>query len=197
MNNNAVICLQEVCSTYSGALHAFFSQRGYHFITAPYGRKFNGYMGVGIAVPVNLYDILSVDITRIADNLQVPSKNNSKSKQGIVDAHFSQNFGLFWSSNNMWENKVPFLMSFHTQLVDLLRSRDDIWKQSADKQNQMISLRLREKTLKLSVFLRFNLPYAMLISYSEADGGAFVRCQHNMHMNLLALTRIFSLVIST
>jgi len=63
----SVVCLQEVSIKWSGALHTFFSKNGYHFVFSGYGNRFNGYMGVGIAVPVHDFDILDVDLTRLAD----------------------------------------------------------------------------------------------------------------------------------
>lgn len=49
INQNSIICLQEVSNTCAGSLHSYFSKKGYHFITGLYGNKFNNYMGVGIA----------------------------------------------------------------------------------------------------------------------------------------------------
>uniref|UniRef100_A0A7S2ZUU9 Endonuclease/exonuclease/phosphatase domain-containing protein n=2 Tax=Rhodosorus marinus TaxID=101924 RepID=A0A7S2ZUU9_9RHOD len=68
----SVVCLQEVSIKWSGALHTFFSKNGYHFVFSGYGNRFNGYMGVGIAVPVHDFDILDVDLTRVADVKQWP-----------------------------------------------------------------------------------------------------------------------------
>lgn len=39
-----IFALQEVCYPFASALHAFFAQRGYSFITGLYGRPFNGYV---------------------------------------------------------------------------------------------------------------------------------------------------------
>lgn len=38
---------------WAGELHAFFAAEGYQFVTALYGRHFNGYMGVGLAWPIS------------------------------------------------------------------------------------------------------------------------------------------------
>ena len=40
------VCLQEVSHDWAAVLHVFFAERGYHFVTALYGKKFNGYMGM-------------------------------------------------------------------------------------------------------------------------------------------------------
>ena len=45
-----------------------------------YGKKFNGYMGVGIAVPTEKYNIVSTDITTIADT----KKFQRKEKQNFI-----------------------------------------------------------------------------------------------------------------
>lgn len=67
IQSQAIICLQEVSTKWSGALHSYFSQHGYYMVTGCYGNKFNGYMGVAVAVPLQAYQVIDVDITRIAD----------------------------------------------------------------------------------------------------------------------------------
>jgi 2',5'-phosphodiesterase len=66
----AIICLQEVSQLWAGPLHAFFQQRRYHFVTALYGNARNGYMGVGLAWPNDLYEAPAVAIQRLADTRQ-------------------------------------------------------------------------------------------------------------------------------
>lgn len=63
----SIFALQEVCYEFSSKLHAFFAQRGYHFVYGPYGKKFNGYMGVGIAYPMKDFTTVDVDICRLSD----------------------------------------------------------------------------------------------------------------------------------
>ena len=41
-----IFCLQEVSHDWASALHVFFAENGYHLVTALYGRRFNGYMGM-------------------------------------------------------------------------------------------------------------------------------------------------------
>lgn len=40
----SIFALQEVCYPFASALHTFFAQRGYHFVTGLYGKQFNGYV---------------------------------------------------------------------------------------------------------------------------------------------------------
>ena len=63
----SIFALQEVCYPFASKLHTFFAQRGYHFIYGPYGKKFNGYMGVGIAYPMKDFTTVNVDICRLSD----------------------------------------------------------------------------------------------------------------------------------
>lgn len=67
IQQQSIICLQEVSITWAGPLHAFFAAHGYYFTTAQYGGAFNNYMGVGIAWPLARYQALDIDITRLSD----------------------------------------------------------------------------------------------------------------------------------
>ena len=68
----AIICLQEVAISWSGPLHVFFAQHGYHFIPALYGKRGNGYMGNGLAFPLDTYELLRADIACISDTIAPP-----------------------------------------------------------------------------------------------------------------------------
>jgi len=62
-----VVALQEVCYPFACELHTYFANRGYAFVTGLYGRRFNGYMGVGLAYPLNEFETINVDIERLSD----------------------------------------------------------------------------------------------------------------------------------
>jgi hypothetical protein len=64
MEQKAILCLQEVSHMWAGALHRQCCENGYHFVTGFYGKKFDGYMGVGIALPQEKYKLIDVDIVR-------------------------------------------------------------------------------------------------------------------------------------
>ena len=68
----AVIGLQEVSQKWAGELHTFFAARGYHMVCSLYGKPFNGYMGIALAVPLEIYDISKVDISRCSDTKKIP-----------------------------------------------------------------------------------------------------------------------------
>lgn len=85
----AVINLQEVSNDWGGKLSAFFAQHNYHFFTALYGHTFNGHMGVGIAVPIDKYDVLDVDLCTIGTTLSLPAKE----KPGLLTSLYEKCFG--------------------------------------------------------------------------------------------------------
>lgn len=63
----AIICLQEVSRTWGARLHVYFRERGYTLLASHYDGAFSGYMGVAIAVPLDAYEMLDADVTRISD----------------------------------------------------------------------------------------------------------------------------------
>ncbi|CBJ31273.1 conserved unknown protein [Ectocarpus siliculosus] len=67
ISKGSVICLQEVGIGWAGDLHVYFMDRGYAFVTAHYGKHFNNYMGVALAWPLDKYECLTVDTTRLSD----------------------------------------------------------------------------------------------------------------------------------
>ena len=72
MAKGAVIGLQEVSQKWAGDLHVFFAERGYHMVCSLYGRPFNGYMGIALAVPLEKYEMSKVDISRCSDTKKLP-----------------------------------------------------------------------------------------------------------------------------
>jgi 2',5'-phosphodiesterase len=67
MKKDSIIALQEIGQEWAEELHTFFSKHNYYFIVRHYGSKFNDYMGVGLAVPLNTYDIEQIKNKRVAD----------------------------------------------------------------------------------------------------------------------------------
>lgn len=77
----ALVCLQEVSQAWAGPLYTFFLKRGYTFVYASYGGQHDGYMGVGIAVPLDCYDVAEVYVDRLADTIRWPC-GDGKSESG-------------------------------------------------------------------------------------------------------------------
>ena len=99
-----------------------------------YGSKSNGYMGVGIAVPLKKYEITDVNIIRIADTKHhhIPKKPSS-----------------------MWKDLFMYVLKWLTSLWTLLKQQQhhqaepaatdsiSIWESALSRSNQMVSVRLR------------------------------------------------------
>lgn len=155
IKNNAIITLQEVSHLWSGRLHAFFAARGYHFITANYGQKFNGYMGVATAVPLHAYELVEVDITRIVDTKKMPRKVPPSWFVGIFLSIFAFFKGLFQS-----------LLKF----FGMWKQTPELWDSVMYRSNQMICVRLRSMTTGQSFVVgnyhmpcMFQLPSVMIV----------------------------------
>jgi 2',5'-phosphodiesterase len=88
--HNTVVCLQEVSYEWAGAFHTFFANKGFHLVTGNYGKTFNGYMGVCTAWPTADYEVLDVDICRLADTREEgwPKFEKKSFVDGVV-ARFS------------------------------------------------------------------------------------------------------------
>jgi mRNA deadenylase 3'-5' endonuclease subunit Ccr4 len=80
-DSKSIICLQEVSITWAGSLHSYFSANGYYFVTTMYGNKFNNYMGVGIAYPMDKFSLVDCDITRIGDTKRIKYEKKTKIQQ--------------------------------------------------------------------------------------------------------------------
>ena len=85
MAKGAVIGLQEVSQKWAGQLHVFFAKRGYHMICSLYGKPFNGYMGIALAVPLAKYDVSKVDISRCSDTKKLPREPKPGLLQKVIN----------------------------------------------------------------------------------------------------------------
>ena len=75
-DGHGVICLQEVSQSWSGPLHTYFANRGFHFVFASYGSAFSNYMGNAIVYDTARYEAEKIEIQRVSDTyrgwLKVP-----------------------------------------------------------------------------------------------------------------------------
>lgn len=121
VEQESVICLQEVSTTWAGPLHSFFARADYHLVTALYGNRFNGYMGVAVAIPRGKYEIVDVDITRVADTKSLPRSPKPsllmsyllQFKQWILS--LAQSFKLYTPPFDMWDNALYR----HNQMINV------------------------------------------------------------------------------
>lgn len=132
--SQAVICLQEVSQTWAGPLHTYFAERGYHLINALYGNRFNNYMGISLAVPLDKYNILDVNIQKVSDTKVTPRKPKFTKFQELLNG--IQSFFI----------KLAIFFKLYTP-------PSDVWGNVLYRSNEMISARLQDKTSEKTFFV--------------------------------------------
>lgn len=78
LDEQFIICLQEVSENWSCQLFKYFYDKNYTYIASNYGNHWNGYMGVAIAFHKDVYKMDMCDIKRIGD-LVPPESNKAES----------------------------------------------------------------------------------------------------------------------
>lgn len=119
----SVICLQEVALSWSGALHTFFATRGFHLVLGTYGTYFNGYFGVALAFPTDLYEPADVFVLPLTDSAAWPRTP----REGPLQRAVSCVMQFFGGANNAKRSKNP-------------------WTQSQRRRNVLIFARLRSRS---------------------------------------------------
>jgi 2',5'-phosphodiesterase len=155
IDSDSIICLQEVSTLWAGVLHSYFASKGYYFVNTAYGSKFNGYMGVGIAVPTSKYLINDVNITRVADT----KRYGGRGPKLIYPAMMIKTWIV-----------EPILKLLRT--LNILRPiQESAWALAANRFNQMVCMRLQDKATPKQEFVvgtyhmpcMFQLPGVMTI----------------------------------
>lgn len=141
ISRESIIALQEVSHAWVNELHPFLLSKNYYLITGLYGNKFNGYMGVGIALPINKYDLVSVDIKRVADTKRFKSRSSSKS------ISVTGGTGLMARLKGLVVNKVSSALS----RLGLKKSKIAFWDSVMSRHNQMVCVRVVDKHTKQSL----------------------------------------------
>ncbi len=136
-DQDAVICLQEISTPWAGKLHSYFSEKGYYLVTGLYGNKWNGYMGVGIAIPSEKYEIEEVNITRISDTKKMPRKEKPTGYVVAITAFFTKLLATI----------TGFFLYFATlaRLYKAPETKTDLWDNALYRSNQLVCVRLRDR----------------------------------------------------
>jgi mRNA deadenylase 3'-5' endonuclease subunit Ccr4 len=158
IEQQSIICLQEVSHTWAGKLHAFFAQRGYYFIATLYGSIWSGYMGVGVAVPLTKYKIEDVDITRIADALVI-------NQSGTATATATATAATIDVISKVGDLARQWIVD---PIVDRLwaapkQRQENVWQLAADRNNRMICVTLspNENTGTRFIVGTYHIPCVM------------------------------------
>lgn len=148
IDSKSIICLQEVSQEWAGNLFGYFLQQNYHFITGLYGSKFDGYMGVAVAIPMDKYDVTNVDITRVSDTKTIVEKKPEPKPEGFVAETVDKIRRIWRSVVSIWTGSKP-------------KIRDDLWELVKKRHNQMICTELLCKDSKKSFVVgTYHMPCA-------------------------------------
>jgi mRNA deadenylase 3'-5' endonuclease subunit Ccr4 len=143
IEQNAIICLQEVpLSWTTGNLQSFFSQHKYHIIANNYGNKWNDYMGVAIAFPINIFMYVS--------SIQVVPVDYIKPAQIRVPASVPVSVPASTSASASTSVPVSVPASASVSASVSVPAQDDtFWETIRKKNNIIIILKLQDiKTKK-------------------------------------------------
>jgi hypothetical protein len=126
----SVICLQEVSTSWLGPLHTFFSAYHYAYIPGMYGKRENGYMGVGIAVPLTHFELLDADVACISDTKpQPPAGSPLASPPSPPPSLLGSQFSALFACSS----------------APPAAAEESIFQISRRRLNQMVSVRLRRQ----------------------------------------------------
>jgi 2',5'-phosphodiesterase len=128
IGKQSIICLQEVSNKVAAQLHPFFARHDYSFITGMYGKKFDGYMGVAIAIPHAKFAVVTADITRIADTKhKIPRNHHQRSGN--------------WASNLL--NSLSYNLWHLMKHSPFWKPSIDIWDAVKRRDNHMVAVQLK------------------------------------------------------
>ncbi len=142
----AVICLQEVSITWVGTLHVYFGKRGYTLVPALYGNRNNGYMGVALAFPNDVYEADEVVVTVVSETkARWPRRPTPSSTQLVGAAAWSVASLAFWpftqSLRLLGFGKRPVWQREGDKSTDAYSS----WEYAASRSNRLVLARLTHK----------------------------------------------------
>jgi 2',5'-phosphodiesterase len=144
---NSVLCLQEVSQTWAGQLHTHLAQRRHHLVTAFYGERFNGHMGVATSYPIDLFDLVDCTIRTVSESRDLYKAPAEPSR--LVRA-------LRWF---LWLITLQWLVA----LVFTPKTSRDPYEYAMARKNVVIVLRLRcRATSREFVAATYHMPCAYL-----------------------------------
>ena len=154
MAASSVISLQEMSREWTGAAYALCQSGDYTLIPASYGKRFNGHMGVAVAVPNAKYRIVDVNIQRIADSRAWPREDVGKAAPAtwfsIVTSAAAWPFRFLASLARFLGRELGIIRLFRApEPPKPARNSYDnpakIWEDALNRTNDMVSVRLEDR----------------------------------------------------
>lgn len=149
----SICCLQEISLSWAGPLQAFFAQNNYQLITTNYGDDRSGYMGVAMAIPMHAFDILSVDMTRLADERSDWPEAPPPYRPSLLKRYY-------WSAAKSIQKAVKRSIGYD---IGDPKPGWNPWRDSQRRQNRMIFSRLQcRDTGRTFCLSTYHMPCAFL-----------------------------------
>lgn len=126
MSSNSILLLQEISQDWTGPLTAHLANNGYQLMVSQYGSKFDNYMGVGIAYPWGVFDLVDAQIRKPSQERPWP---RGIPPRNIVSKFYSWILNLFQMIRGWFGWKEPV----------------DPYAISQYKWNSIVMQKLREK----------------------------------------------------
>jgi len=155
IEKSSIICLQEVSHDWAGTFHTHFANKGYHLVTGLYGKKFNGYMGVAIAFKTETFDVLGVDVSRLADKREGGWPRKPREPERNVVSRFAiDSYGFVKTTTKSFLGLLG--------LYNAPRwPPQDAWQMSENRFNQLVTVQLQDKATQKSFAVgNYHMPCA-------------------------------------
>jgi hypothetical protein len=110
LDDNPIICLQEVSRSWYKHLFNFFSNRNYNIIYDSYGNYKNDYMGVSVAYSNDIYKLNNKEIVHIGSCVNTNELINSYS---YTFAKERPNTSIFTNFSTLYSKKTFNLSTYH------------------------------------------------------------------------------------
>lgn len=160
-----VIFLQEVSHSWNGKLMSFFAERGYSWFFSGYADDWSHRMGVGIAVPTEQFEVLSMRVVRPGASIPPRPAGAPAPPSSHLWAllPFQKEINRFFASK--WYNALCELFTATKALVikppPYQPTPSDNWHNAATRKNEMLIGVLREKDSQAAfVAATYHMPCA-------------------------------------
>jgi mRNA deadenylase 3'-5' endonuclease subunit Ccr4 len=148
-SKNCIICLQEVSYDWAGSFHTYFANKGYHMVTGLYGRRFNGYMGVALAYPIETYETMTMDISNLSD------KRIGGWPKAPTVTLLSK---ILSNASSLWSIPLKFMGRLSQQ------PKEDHWSMSERRSNVLLTAILKDKATGRSICIgNYHMPCAFFM----------------------------------
>lgn len=148
VENQSIVCLQEVSLLWTGKLTLFFDERNYSFLVSNYGHKFNGFMGVGIAYPRDHFKLKKSDFITVTDTKVGGWNKKMPLSQQNQDSNNTMFAKLLYPFVRVYQGLAQLLYQLKQYVLPSKKPEESSWEIAAKRINTMICLRLLPKVFE-------------------------------------------------